>query len=165
MEEYDDIFQPPGEPISRAIDHRIELENPAAAPPKTRLYRMSEDEQQAVKKTLDEYIANGWIRPSTSPYGAPVIVIRKKTGELRIVIDYRLLNKQTRLDSYPIPRIDELLDRLGKAKFFTKIDLSKGYHQIRMAPGHEAKTAFMTRFGTFEWLVLPLGLTNAPATF
>ena len=73
-------------------------------------------------------MAKGWIRPSASPYGAPVIVIRKKTGELRIMIDYRLLNKQTRLDSYPIPRIDELLDRLGKVRYFTKVDLLKGYH-------------------------------------
>ena len=73
---------------------------------------MSEEELVAIKKTLSEYMDNGWIRPSTSPWGAPVIVIKKKTGELRIVIDYRLLNKQTRVDSYPIPRIDELLDRL-----------------------------------------------------
>ena len=126
---------------------------------------MSEEELSAVKRTIGDYLEKGWIRPSTSPYGAPVIVIRKKTGELRIVIDYRMLNKQTRIDAYPIPRIDELLDRLSKARFFTKIDLASGYHQVKMAAGHEYKTAFLTRYGTYEWLVLPLGLTNAPATF
>ncbi len=128
IDEYSDVFEPPGEPVEHEIDHRIDLVDPHAAPPQSRLYRMSEDELQAVKRTIDEYMGKGWIRPSTSPYGAPVIVIRKKTGELRIVIDYRLLNKQTRLDSYPIPCIDKLLDRFGKAKYFTKIDLAKGYH-------------------------------------
>ena len=93
LTEYADVFEPPSKPVSRPIDHRIDLIDPTAPPPRSRLYRMSEDELAAVKSTIDDYIDKGWIRPSTSPYGAPVIVIRKKTGELRIVIDYRLLNK------------------------------------------------------------------------
>ena len=93
MQEYADVFEKPGPPVSRSVDHRIDLLDPAALPPKPRLYRMSDDELQAVKTTIDDYLSRGWIRPSISPYGAPVIVIRKKTGELRIVIDYRLLNK------------------------------------------------------------------------
>ena len=93
LSEYTDVFEAPGKPIARAVDHRIDLLDPTAPPPRPRLYRMSEDELLAVKCTISDYIDKGWIRPSSSPYGAPVLVIRKKTGELRIVIDYRLLNK------------------------------------------------------------------------
>ena len=93
LTEYADVFENPGLPIARNIDHRIDLLNPDVVPPRPRLYRMSEEELAAIKKTLDDYLEKGWIRPSTSPWGAPVIVIKKKTGELRIVIDYRLLNK------------------------------------------------------------------------
>ena len=93
LSEYADVFEAPGKPVARAVDHRIDLLDPKAPPPCPRLYRMSEDELLAVKCTISNYVDKGWIRPSSSPHGAPVLVIRKKTGELRIVIDYRLLNK------------------------------------------------------------------------
>ena len=110
-------------------------------------------------------MGKGWIRPSCSPYGAPIIFIRKKTGELRMTVDYRALNHQTKKDVYPLPRIDDLLDKLAKAKYLSAIDLASGYHQIAMAPEDIEKTAFVTRYGLYEYTVLPLGLCNAPSTF
>ena len=107
----------------------------------------------------------GWIRPSCSPYGAPIIFIRKKTGELRMTVDYRALNRQTKKDVYPLPRIDDLLDKLAKAKYLSAIDLASGYHQIAMAPEDIEKTAFLTRYGLYEYTVVPLGLCNAPSMF
>ena len=110
-------------------------------------------------------LAKGWIRPSVSPYGAPILFVRKKTSELRMCVDFRSLNKQTRLDMFPIPRIYDLLNKLGKARIFSAVDLSSAYHQVRIKEGHEHKTAFLTPMGFFEYVVMPLGLTNAPATF
>ena len=92
----------------------------------------------------------GWIRPSVSPYGAPLLFVRKKTGELRMCIDYRALNRQTKLDVFPIPRVDDLLDRLGCARFFSSVDLATAYHQIRIKQGHEHRTAFVTPQGLYE---------------
>ena len=110
-------------------------------------------------------LAKGWIRPSVSPYGAPILFVRKKTGELRMCVDFRSLNKQTRLDMFPIPRIHNLLDKLGKARIISAVDLSSAYHQVCIKEGHEHKTTFLTPTGLFEYVVMPLGLTNASATF
>ena len=126
---------------------------------------MSQLELEEVKKHLDEYLSKGWIQPSTSQYNHPILFIRKKTGELRVCIDYRDLNNNTIIDRYPLPRIDDTLDRLGKAKIFSKIDLASGYHQVEVHPDHRHRTAFQTRFGLFEYTVMPLGLCNAPSTF
>ena len=109
--------------MERPIKHRIDLLDEHKQPPKRRLYRMSEEELAEVKRQLKEYIELGWIRPSTSPYGAPVLLFRKKEGTLRMCIDYRLLNKETRLASYPLPRIDKILDHLSSSTCFSKIDL------------------------------------------
>ena len=109
--------------------------------------------------------AKGWIRPSVSLYGAPIIFIRKKTGELCMCVDFCSLNKQTRLDMFAIPCMHDLLDKLGKAQIFSAVDLSSAYYQVRIKEGHEHKTAFSTPMGLFEYVVMPLGLTNAPATF
>ena len=162
--EYSDVFEPPGMPVERAIDHKIELE-PGATPPYRRQYRVSAAELAEVRRQLDEYLEKGWIRPSSSPYGAPIVFIRKKTGELRMMVDYRALNHQTKKDVYPLPRIDDLLDKLSKAMCLSAIDLASGYHQVRLAPDACEKTAFVTRYGLFEYTVLPLGLCNAPSTF
>jgi hypothetical protein len=167
LDEYHDVFPdelPAGLPPQRTIDHRIDIV-PGSAPPSRPTYRMSDIELAEVKKQLTELQRLGFIRPSKSPYGAPILFVKKKDGTLRMCIDYRALNKITIKNKYPLPRIDELLDRLYGATIFTKIDLRSGYHQVRIHPNDIDKTAFNTRYGHYEYLVLPFGLTNAPATF
>ena len=110
-------------------------------------------------------LAKGWIRPSISPYGAPILFVHKKTCELHMCVDFCSLNKQTRLNMFPILCIHNLLDKLGKARIFSAIDLSSAYHQVCIKEDDEHKTAFLTPMGLFEYVVMPLGLTNAPATF
>ena len=163
---YDTVFPtdlPAGLPPKRSVDHAIDLDGP---PPATRgVYRMSSSELAELKQQLEELLEKGFIRPSTSPYGAPIIFVKKKDGSFRLCTDYRALNKVTVKNKYPIPRIDELLDQLHGAKYFTKLDLRQGYHQIRITPTDIEKTAFRTRYGLYEWTVLLFGLTNAPNTF
>ena len=118
-----------------------------------------------LREYLRDALAKGWIRESSSPAGAPILFAPKKDGELRLCVDYRGLNKITKKNRYPLPLIGEILDRLSKAKVYTKLDLRNAYHRIRIREGDEWKTAFRTRYGHFEYLVLPFGLTNAPATF
>ena len=125
--EYSDVFEPPGMPAERDTVHRIKLE-PGSVPPCKRQYRVSAAELAEVRWQLDENLEKGWICPSCSPYGATIVFIRKKTGELRMTVDYRALNRQTKKDVYPLPRIDDLLDKLSKARFLSAIDLASGYH-------------------------------------
>jgi hypothetical protein len=167
LAEYRDVFPdalPDGLPPSREVDHRIEL-IPGSSPPSRPTIRLSATELAELKKQLTELEAAGFIRPSKSPFGAPILFVKKKDGTMRMCIDYRALNRITIKNSYPLPRVDELFDRLQGARFFSKIDLRSGYHQIRIAPEDVSKTAFRTRYGHYEFLVLPFGLTNAPATF
>jgi len=167
VDKYQDVFPaelPKVLPPSRNVDHRIELV-PGSNPPSRPTYQLSLAEMDELKKQLDDLLRHGFIRPSKSPYGAPVLFVKKKEGDLRMCVDYRALNKQTIKNTYPLPRIDELLDRLHGAKVFSKIDLRSGYHQIKIHEDDVHKTAFRTRYGLYEFLVLPFGLTNAPATF
>src|SRR5437016_1445374 len=167
LNEYKDVFPddlPIGLPPSREIDHRIEL-IPGSVPPSRATYKMSPKELDELKRQLQELTDHGFIQPSKSPYGAPVLFVKKKDGSIRMCIDYRALNKITIKNKYPLPRIDELLDRLQGAKYFSKIDLRSGYHQVRIHEDDVPKTEFRTRYGHFEYLVVPFGLTNAPATF
>ena len=126
---------------------------------------MSNAELRKVKTQLEAYLEKGWVRPSSSSWGAPVLFARKKDGSLRMCIDFRSLNQRTVHDSYPLPRVEDLLDRLAGASYFSKIDLRSGYHQVAIAPEDVFKTAFLTRYGLFEWCVMPFGLCNAPSTF
>ena len=126
---------------------------------------MAPPELEKLRKQLKELLESGHIRPSKAPYGAPVLFQKKKDGSLRLCIDYRALNKVIIKNKYPIPLIAYLFDRLGQAKYFTKMDLRKGYYQVRIAEGDESKTASVTRYGAYEWLVMPFALTYAPAIF
>ena len=126
---------------------------------------MAPDEEKELKSQLDKYLAAGQIERARSPFGAGVLFARKKDGTLRLCIDYRALNKITKMDKYPLPRIDEMLDEMRGAHIFSKLDLQQGYHQIRVVPEHIERTAFNTKFGSFQFKVMPFGLCNAPATF
>ena len=114
---------------------------------------------------LQELLDKGFIRPISSPWGAPILFVRKKDGSHRMCIDYRELNKVTVKNRYPLSRIDDLFDQLQGASWFSKIDLRSGYHQMRVRDEDVQKTAFRTRYGHYEFVVMPFGLTNAPAAF
>ncbi|GBG80095.1 hypothetical protein CBR_g30462 [Chara braunii] len=165
LDELADIFESPtGVVPDWPISHEIILEA-GVVPPKGCIYRMSEEELEVLRAQLDDLLAKGWIRPSSSPYGAPVLFVRKKNKDLRLCIDYCKLNVQTVKNAGPLPRIDDLLERLGGTKYFSKLDLKSGYHQISIRSNDRYKSAFKTRYGHFEWVVMPFGLTNAPTTF
>jgi hypothetical protein len=151
-------------PPKRSVEHAIDL-IPGASPIAKPGFRMSPKELDSLKAELDDQLDKGFIRPSQSPWAAPVLFAKKKDGSLRLCIDYRGLNSVTVKNRYPPPRTDELFDRLQGATVFSKLDLTNGYYQIRVKQGDIPKTAFRTRYGNFEYLVMPFGLTNAPATF
>ena len=122
-------------------------------------------ELETLKAYIETNLANGFIRPSKSPAGAPILFDRKSNGSLRLCVDYRGLNNLTIKNRYPLPLIGESLDRLGRAKRFTQLDLTSAYHRMRIREGDEWKTTFRTRYGHFEYQVMPFGLTNTPASF
>ncbi|KAJ9535693.1 hypothetical protein OSB04_un001154 [Centaurea solstitialis] len=154
----------PGLPPDRQVEFRINL-SPGAAPITRAPYRLAPAEMKEMMSQLQELLEKGFIRPSTSPWGAPVLFVKKKDGSMRMCIDYRELNKVTIKNKYPLPRMDDLFDQLQGASFFSKIDLRSGYHQLKVSEGDVPKTAFRTRYGHFEFLFMPFGLTNAPAAF
>ena len=126
---------------------------------------MAPVELKEIKVQMEEMVNKGFVRPCTSPWGAPVLFVKKKDRSMRLCIDYRELNKVTLRNQYPLSRIDDLFDQLQGAKVFSKIDLRSAYHQLRVHDEDVSKTAFRTQYGHFEFLVMPFGLTNAPTTF
>jgi hypothetical protein len=151
-------------PPRRRVDHAIEV-MPGVAPLTKAPYQMNHEELKELKVQLAELLMKNYIKPSKSPYGAPVFFVNKKDGTLRMCVDYKALNKATVKNRYPLPQIDDLFDHLSKANLFSRIDLRSGYYQIRIVEGDEEKIACRTRYGSFEFLVMPFGLTNAPVTF
>jgi RNase H-like domain found in reverse transcriptase/Reverse transcriptase (RNA-dependent DNA polymerase)/Integrase zinc binding domain/Chromo (CHRromatin Organisation MOdifier) domain/Integrase core domain len=149
-------------PENKATDHAIET---TQDPPFGPLYNLSASELAVLRQYIEDALRKGWIRRSTSPAGAPILFVPKKDGTLRLCVDYRGLNKVTVKNRHALPLISETLDRLSGAKVFTKLDLKDAYHRIRIREGDEWKTAFRTRYGHFEYTVMPFGLSNAPATF
>ena len=166
VKEYPDVFSEelPGLPPDREIEFFIDL-LPGSGHISKAPYRMAPAEMKELKEQLQELLDKGFIRPSASPWGAPVLFVKKKDGSMRLCIDYRELNKITIKNRYPLPRIDDLFDQLQGASVFSKIDLRIGYHQLKIKQCDIPKTAFKTRDKHFEFLVMPFRLTNAPATF
>jgi len=151
-------------PPHRPYDHKITLKDSSSLP-FSRLYPMSRDELLVLRKYLQENLNKGFIKASSSPVASPVLFVKKPNGGLRLCVDYRALNALTVKNQYPLPLIRETLDRLAKAKYFTKLDVIAAFNRIRMAEGDEYLTAFRTRYGLFEYNVMPFGLTGAPSTF
>ncbi|GKF77202.1 putative reverse transcriptase domain-containing protein, partial [Tanacetum coccineum] len=135
---------------------------PGATPVAKSPYRLAPSELEELLGQLKELQDKGFIRPSSSPWGAPVLFVKKKDGSFRMCIDYRELLKLTVKNCYPLPRIDDLFDQLQGSQFFSKIDLRSGYHQLRVREDDIPKTTFRTRYGHFKFTVMPFGLTNAP---
>jgi len=151
-------------PPHRDYDLKIDLEE-GTSPPLGTLYSLSPVELSALRTFINENLNTGFIHPTASSHAALVLFVKKKDGSLRLCIDFRGLNKITKKDRYPLPLISDLLDSPSHAKIYSKINLRHVYHLVRIAPGDEWKTAFRTRYGSYEWLVMPFGLTNAPAAF
>ncbi|KAL0561636.1 hypothetical protein IC582_002076 [Cucumis melo] len=166
VRDYPDVFpeELPGLPPHREVEFAIELES-ATVPISKAPYRMAPAELKELKVQLQKLLDKGFIRSSVSPWGASVLFVKKKDGSMRLCIDYRELNKVTVKNRYPLPRIDDLFDQLQGATVFSKIDLRSGYHQLRIKDGDVPKTAFRSRYGHYEFIVMSFGLTNAPAVF
>jgi hypothetical protein len=167
LEKYKHVFPeelPSGLPPDRGTGHTIRLEG-NAAPPFRRNKRMSPAEYELCQLYVGDLLKKGLITPSTSPFGAPIMFVAKPKGGYRVVCDWRMLNKLTIKNRYPLPRIDETLDRLAGATVFSSLDLNSGYFQIRISEEDAHKTAFTTPIGHFEFKVLGQGLANSPATF
>jgi hypothetical protein len=162
--EYPDVFSEelPGMPPDRDIEFSIEL-LPGTAPISKRAYQMDVKDLIELKKQIEELLEKYFIRPSSSPWGAPDLFVNKKDGSRRMCVDYRSLNEVTIKNKYPLPRIEDLFDQMRGATIFSKIDLRSGYHQLKIRTEDIPKTAFTTRYGLYEFLVMSFGLTNAPA--
>src|ERR1044072_3863135 len=166
VQDYADVFPKdvPGLPPVRETEFSIDV-MPGTGAISIAPYRMAPAELTELGKQLEDLMSKGFIRPSVSLWGAPVLVVKKKEWKARLCVGYLQLNKVAVKNRYPIPRIDDLMDQLRGAAVFSKIDLKSGYHQIRVKEEDIPKTAFRTRYGHYEYLVMPFGVTNAPAIF
>ncbi|KAH6570846.1 hypothetical protein BASA83_002898 [Batrachochytrium salamandrivorans] len=164
---FGDVFKKSGTATllpHRPFDCQINLE-PGSRPTYGKIYNLTKEEEQVMKSWIDENIEKGAIKPSNSPFGAPCFFVKKKSGDLRLCMDYRALNQITIKDRYPLPLISDLLGTLGGNQYFTTLDLRGAYELFRIKAGDEHKTAFLTKFGQFEFRVMPYGLSNAPPQF
>ena len=166
VREFPDVFpkELPGIPLEREVDLSIKIV-PGTVPVSRAPYRMAPTELKELKVQIQELLDKGFVRPSVSPWGAPVLFVKKKDDTLRMCIDYWQINKVTMKNKYPLPRIEDLFDQLKGASVFLKIDLRSGYYQLRVKEVDVPKTAFRTRYGHYEFLEMPFGFTNASAEF
>jgi hypothetical protein len=164
--EFPDVFPKdlPGMPLNRDVEFIIELQ-PGTSPISRQPYKMTPKELPELKVQLNELLDKGYIRPSSSSWGCPALFVKKKDQSLRLCVDYQSLNAVTIKNKYPLPRIDILFDQLAGVRVFSNVDLCSGYHQIKIHPEDVPKTAFSTRYGLYEYLVISFGLTNALAHF
>ena len=162
LNEFPDVA---GEKLGRTavIQHEIRVVD--SEPIHQQPYRIPAARKEVIKKEIDKMLGMGIIQPSTSPWASPTVLVEKKDGDIRFCVDYRKLNRVSKFDAYPMPRVEDVLDNVGAAKYISTLDLAKGYWQIPMAGDSKEKTAFTTPFGLFEFQVMPFGLHNAPATF
>ena len=163
-EEFKEIFKEPSKFSKKPIEHVIELQ-PHTKAHHARPYRLTPKETKELRLLIDDLLKKKFIDPSTSPFASPVLLVRKPDGTYRLVIDYRILNSHTVKENFPIPVIEDLLAKIGKAQWFSTLDLMSGYYQISVKKEDRPKTAFVTPFGKYQFNVMPFGLTNAPSTF
>ena len=171
-QEYKDVFSKKESdtlpPLRQGFDYKVELEegtDPNKGVGHSPLYKQNAEELEAAKQYLTDNLNKGFIVPSSSPFASPILMARMPSGKLRFCVDYRKLNAISKKDRYPIPLIDELMERLNGAKIFTKLDIRQGFHRIRMDPDSEDLTTFRTRYGAYKYRVVPFGITNGPAAF